>query len=348
MSICVFPQAILLVLLAEPHGASGKCLCCRADQSTVEEGFCKWWSAKHDKVESLGEEAIGSDASEESQRLFIAYFRTHARLEDPIMWDLFRECPAFNATVHEPLLQANEDEENEIRMGLGMLANKMKGHETWGNLSQNRKHVAGSVVGLGQEGCSSKVGVIAHKEFNADWASVRAKVAAHTMSEERLLKQSGLLEACEGHLDRRWTEIMEKTHQDAQILYDEFRNMNLSLVQILKFVRGMVADWPGFPELRQRTALRMRQVRHEMPNMLDSKGTDILRQVNPGALWEYLLWIQLERTEGLEFNARDELSLHFSLLRRLLIVNGNCIVLVITTMCVLRFVCKHFGKKKLV
>jgi len=296
-------------------------------------------------VEALGLEAIGRDASEESRRLFIAYFRTHARLEDPIMWDLFRECPAFNAATHEPLLQDNEKEEEEIRMGLDMLADQIQGRETSAIFGKGYSSPGGA--GYVPGSCSSKGNVT--KEMDGDWAWIRAKVANHTSSEERLLKKSGLLEACEEHLDRRWTEIMEKTHQDAQILYDEFRKMNLSLEQILKFVRGMVADWPAFPELRQRTALRMRQVRHEMPVMLEDLGTDILGQITFASLAEYWRWIQLERAEGLALNLWDEISLHFSVLPYLLGVSRN--VLFCTLACflcslILVQLAQNSGKKK--
>jgi len=207
------------------------CLCCRGDQSTVEEGFCKWWSAKHAKVDLLGEEAIASSASSNAQRLYIAYFRTHARLEDPLMWDLFRECPAFNATEHEPLLSANENEENDIRLGLKFLAEEVYGNGSAANLSMPWEQIPRDDM---PQSCNSSS---ATQGARGAWGIVRAKVAAHTASEERLLKDSGLLEACEAHLDRRWTEVMEETHQDAQILYDEFRKMDLSLSQILSFVR---------------------------------------------------------------------------------------------------------------
>merc|ERR1711862_423460 len=83
---------------------------------------------------------------------------------------------------------------------------------------------------------------------------------------------------------------------------------------------GMVSDWPTFPELRLRTALRMRQVRHRMPEMLSSKdGVDILQQISLEVLFEYVRWVQLERAEGLELDVLDELYLHAVVLPRLVI-----------------------------
>jgi len=86
----------------------------------------------------------------------------------------------------------------------------------------------------------------------------------------------------------------------------------------------MVGDWPTFPELRQRTALRMRQVRHRMPEMLSSNNDlDILQQISPEVFLEYVRWVQLERNEGLALNVWDELYLHIVVLPRLLIAHST-------------------------
>lgn len=128
---------------------------------------------------------------------------------------------------------------------------------------------------------------------------------------------------------------MENTHKDAQILYEEFRNMELSLVQILTFVREMVADWPLFPELRLRTAMCMRQVRHHMPEMVEStNGADILQQISFGVLKEYILWIELERAEGLAINVWEELCLHVGLFPSLLIAQRDTLAQWVTLLAV--------------
>merc|ERR1712054_392521 len=113
---------------------------------------------------------------------------------------------------------------------------------------------------------------------------------------------------------------MEENHHDAIILYEEFHKMGVSLVKTMHFVRKMVEDWPMWPELQVRTALRMQQVRHRMPELLEMPQFEgILNEASPAALGEYLQWIQVERAEGLEINLVKEIILHTRLLPLLLL-----------------------------